>query len=236
MLATTSTSGASSSGASRLDDRAARTRRATRRDGRDVLRERARRRRARPGASARPASGCSARTPASRSPRSTARPASSRRAGREGRHVERAARRARAVRDDRRARYVCELVALSPHGEELRGTGVARGPDRARAARHRGLRLRPGLRPATARSGRWPSSATRGRRGTRTAPARPGAARRATAGQAERLCAAAGSRRWAPPVDLGAEHDHVRHHVEPDEQDRRAAEAPAAVESRARRT
>jgi XTP/dITP diphosphohydrolase len=28
---------------------------------------------------------------------------------------------------DRRARYVCELVALSPEGEELRGTGVLEG-------------------------------------------------------------------------------------------------------------
>ena len=29
--------------------------------------------------------------------------------------------------DDRRARYVCELVALSPAGQELRGTGVLDG-------------------------------------------------------------------------------------------------------------
>jgi XTP/dITP diphosphohydrolase len=29
--------------------------------------------------------------------------------------------------DDRRARYVCELVALSPGGEERRGTGVLEG-------------------------------------------------------------------------------------------------------------
>jgi XTP/dITP diphosphohydrolase len=29
--------------------------------------------------------------------------------------------------DDRRARYVCELVALSPEGPELRGTGVLEG-------------------------------------------------------------------------------------------------------------
>jgi XTP/dITP diphosphohydrolase len=28
---------------------------------------------------------------------------------------------------DRRARYVCELVALSPAGEELRGTGILEG-------------------------------------------------------------------------------------------------------------
>lgn len=29
--------------------------------------------------------------------------------------------------EDRRARYVCELVALSPEGEELRGTGTLEG-------------------------------------------------------------------------------------------------------------
>ena len=29
--------------------------------------------------------------------------------------------------DDRRARYVCELVALSPDGAELRGTGILEG-------------------------------------------------------------------------------------------------------------
>jgi XTP/dITP diphosphohydrolase len=29
--------------------------------------------------------------------------------------------------EDRRARYVCELVALSPDGEELRGTGMLEG-------------------------------------------------------------------------------------------------------------
>lgn len=29
--------------------------------------------------------------------------------------------------DDRRARYVCELVTLSPDGEELRGTGILEG-------------------------------------------------------------------------------------------------------------
>ena len=44
----------------------------------------------------------------------------------EGRHVERLL----AALDgepDRRARYVCELVLLSPEGKELRGTGVLEG-------------------------------------------------------------------------------------------------------------
>lgn len=43
----------------------------------------------------------------------------------EGRHVEKAL---AAVGDgDRRARYVCELVAISPERAELRGTGVLEG-------------------------------------------------------------------------------------------------------------
>ena len=44
----------------------------------------------------------------------------------EGRHVERLLG-ALVGADDRRARYVCELVALDPGGRELRGTGVLEG-------------------------------------------------------------------------------------------------------------
>jgi XTP/dITP diphosphohydrolase len=44
----------------------------------------------------------------------------------EGRHVERALA-AVAGAADRSARYVCELVALSPEREERRGTGILRG-------------------------------------------------------------------------------------------------------------
>ena len=44
----------------------------------------------------------------------------------EGRHVERVLETLRG-RTDRRARYVCELVALSPHGREARGTGTLEG-------------------------------------------------------------------------------------------------------------
>jgi XTP/dITP diphosphohydrolase len=43
-----------------------------------------------------------------------------------GRHVERALD-ALAGESDRSARYVCELVALSPYGRELRGTGSLDG-------------------------------------------------------------------------------------------------------------
>ena len=45
-----------------------------------------------------------------------------------------------------RARYVCELVVLEPDGAELRAPGRSR-QHRGRAARRRGLRLRPDLRP-----------------------------------------------------------------------------------------
>lgn len=44
----------------------------------------------------------------------------------EGRHVEKILAALDGV-DDRRAHYVCELVALSPDREERRGTGVLRG-------------------------------------------------------------------------------------------------------------
>jgi XTP/dITP diphosphohydrolase len=44
----------------------------------------------------------------------------------QGRHVERVLE-ALQGQDDRGARYVCELVALAPHGRELRGTGLLEG-------------------------------------------------------------------------------------------------------------
>jgi len=43
-----------------------------------------------------------------------------------GEHVERALAGLKGI-DARAARYVCELVAVSPEGEELRGTGVLEG-------------------------------------------------------------------------------------------------------------
>jgi len=43
-----------------------------------------------------------------------------------GRHVERILD-ALAVEEDRRARYVCELVCVRPDGHELRGTGTLEG-------------------------------------------------------------------------------------------------------------
>ena len=88
-----------------------------------------------------------------------------------GRHVERALE-ALAGEADRSARYVCELVALSPEGRETRGTGTLEGHIALEPRGERGLRLRSRSSFPTGRSERSPSSATRGRRSTRTAPAR----------------------------------------------------------------
>ena len=50
----------------------------------------------------------------------------------------------RDVEDDgRRARYVCELVALSPAGEELRGTGVLEGRIASEPRGHEGFGYDP---------------------------------------------------------------------------------------------
>jgi XTP/dITP diphosphohydrolase len=59
----------------------------------------------------------------------------------EGRHVEKAL--AAVIGKDRRARYVCELVALSPEGGELRGTGVLDGTIAQEAAGSEGFGFDP---------------------------------------------------------------------------------------------
>ena len=137
--------------------------------------------------------------------------------------VARAARAARAARRTARARYVCELVALGPDGRGAARHGRPRGHDRGRAAGQRGLRLRPDLRAARrvadCRGARERLEARR----TRTAPAPPQALSEARGlGQAGDLGLLAA--RSQEPVHLGAEDDHVRHHVQPDEQQRRGAE------------
>jgi XTP/dITP diphosphohydrolase len=59
----------------------------------------------------------------------------------QGRHVERAL--AAVDGSDRHARYVCELVALSPEGRELRGTGVLEGTIAGEAAGAEGFGFDP---------------------------------------------------------------------------------------------
>ena len=63
----------------------------------------------------------------------------------EGRHVEKAL---AAVSDDRRARYVCELVLLAPDGAEHRGTGVLEGSIAKAAAGDGGFGFDPVFIPA----------------------------------------------------------------------------------------
>jgi len=65
----------------------------------------------------------------------------------EGRHVERALA-ALAGAADRSAQYVCELVAISPGGDEHRGTGVLRGVVSTVAAGRHGFGFDPVFVPA----------------------------------------------------------------------------------------
>jgi XTP/dITP diphosphohydrolase len=58
-----------------------------------------------------------------------------------GDHVEKAL--AAVEGKDRRARYVCELVAISPEGRELRGTGVLDGTIAQKAAGSEGFGFDP---------------------------------------------------------------------------------------------
>lgn len=59
----------------------------------------------------------------------------------EGRHVEKAL---AAVADgDRRARYVCELIAISPDRDEVRGAGVLEGTIALAPAGHEGFGFDP---------------------------------------------------------------------------------------------
>ena len=141
-----------------------------------------------------------------------------------GLHVERVLAELEGVQGAaRRARYVCELVALSPEGEEHRGTGILEGRIAEAAVRLGGLRLRPGLHP-----GRRGADRSRARRRLEGGEL-PSRASRAGAGGG----AALGEPRdrvlflpglAPPPVDLGAEHDRVGHQVEPDQEDHRCAQ------------
>ena len=64
-----------------------------------------------------------------------------------GRHVERALE-ALDGETDRSARYVCELVALSPEGNEARGTGTLTGQIALEPCGHEGFGFDPVFVPA----------------------------------------------------------------------------------------
>ena len=162
--------------AARLGARAARRRRATRpRSGATLLRERARQGALRRGEVA-PRGRVGARRGLGHRGRGARRRGRAIRSAR-WRRRRRASRRLLAALDgaraSRRARYVCELVAIAPDGQRAARHGRR---SRARIAEEPrgsgGLRLRPDLRPGRARSGRWPSSATTWKASTRTAPGR----------------------------------------------------------------
>jgi XTP/dITP diphosphohydrolase len=65
----------------------------------------------------------------------------------EGHHVEKTLA-ALAGKADRRAQYVCELVAISPAGAEVRGTGILRGHIAGAAAGREGFGFDPVFVPA----------------------------------------------------------------------------------------
>ena len=74
---------------------------------------------------------------------------------------------------DRRARYVCELVALSPEGRELRGAGVLDGTIAHQPAGREGFGFDPVFVPL-GEARRSPSWGTGGKRSTRIARSRRG--------------------------------------------------------------
>ena len=126
---------------------------------------------------------------------------------------------------ERRARYVCSIVCLTPEGEELRGTGTLEGTIAAAPRGDEGF----GYDPIFVPEGETKTVAELGNDWKRRHSHRARAAAAArlvplgrVLGQSGDLLVVAPSR--VPPVDLRAEDDHVRHHVDPDEQQRRGAE------------
>jgi XTP/dITP diphosphohydrolase len=113
-------------------------------------------------------------------------------------------------KDERRARYVCELVALGPDGEEVRGTGVLEGTVAEAPRGDEGFGYDPIFVPLGE---------------TRTVAELGNAWKRSNSHRARAAAALREARdlgllppRPEEPVHLGAEHDHVRHQVDPDEE------------------
>ncbi len=124
---------------------------------------------------------------------------------------------------DRSARYVCELVALSPDGEERRGTGILEGAIAVERRGEEGFGYDPVFVPTdeertVAELGdAWKREHSHRARAAAALIAKCRSLLR-EAGDLLLVSAA------VPPVHLGAEDDRVRHHVEPHEQERRGAE------------
>ena len=172
-----------------------------------------------------PAAGCSARTPASRSPHSAVSPGCARRAGRVDGSGGGAPRRlARA--GIARARYVCNSSRSAREERSMSAWGSSRAgsPSHPPAARASATTRSSSPSRSSARS---PSSATRGSGSTRTARGRRGRSKtaRPALGEPGRLAVLDVVLRQ-PPVHLGAEDDHVR--------ERRRARSAAAPGCRGR--
>ena len=221
-------------GASRLGDRAARRRRLPAGGRRDLLRERADQGALRAGARAGAwVLGEDSGIEVDGARRPPGRPVRPLGAGDERRAAARASSTARA--DRRRPLRLRARRALARRRRAPRHAGRSRGRSPTEPRGSEGFGYDPVFVPA-GETRPSPSSATSG--SAELAP-RPGGAALLGATQPGRALrpasAAPASRRSAqPPVDLGAEDDHVRHHVQPDEQERRPAEAPSA-RSRCRR-
>ncbi len=173
--------------------------------------------------------GCSARTPGSRSRRSG-------RAWCRERSLGAGSPRRTTARGTRRrggsARPLC-LRAGRDLARRLRASrhGNPRGVDRRRGERLRGLRLRPGVR-----AGRRGADGCRARRAVegRALPSCQGCPGPSCPEPLEERGLGRGAVSHQAPVDFGAEHGHVRHHVQPDEEDHRARRRLAEQSSFAR--
>ena len=227
------------------DDRAARRRRLSRRRRGDLLRERAGEGAVRRGRGAGRRVGARRGLRARGRRRSAAGPGLAVRALRRTATASaRCSRSSRASSDRARALRVRARRRSRPDGEELRATGRPRGRIAPSARGAEGF----GFDPVFVPEGEARTVAELGddwkRENSHRARPRPEALlpeRSAVAAQRQsgsRLARPAdctvghGALRRPPgaelPVDLGAEDDHVRHHVEPDEQDDRRRRAPAA--------
>lgn len=133
------------------------------------------------------------------------------------------------VDEARGARYVCELVCLSPQLQEFRGTGLLEGRIAREPRGREGFGYDPVFVPAgetqtVAELGdAWKVLRSHRARAARALLDALAAAQRS--GDAGSLLQGDVPAPAPPgPVDLGPEDDQVRHQVQPDEQERRAAE------------
>ena len=120
--------------------------------------------------------------------------------------------------EDRRAHYVSELVLLAPDGRELRGTGALLGRIATEPRGSEGF----GYDPIFVPNGDKRTVAELGDDWKAEHSHRANAARALLRGLEYQFPVLLPP----PPVELATEDDHIRHHVEPEQQDRGPAERP----------